>query len=133
MAKDAKSRRSASLATPNDLGANASKEVAGGLNTLLADVVALYVKTKNFHWHVSGPHFRDYHLLLDDQATQIYDTTDAIAERARKVGGTTIRSVGHIARVKRLLDNDAEFVTAPDMLSELREDNNQLVAEMRSL
>src|SRR5690242_21138099 len=110
MAKDAKSRRSANLATPNDLGANASKEVAGGLNILLADMFALYVKTKNFHWHVSGPHFRDYHLLLDDQATQIFGVTDAIAERARKLGGTTILSIGHIARVQRIADNNTDEI-----------------------
>src|SRR5690349_21862606 len=131
MAKDAKSRRTANLSTPNDLGANASKEVAGGLNILLADVIALYFKTKNFHWHLSGPHFRDYHLLLDEQATQVYETTDPIAERARKIGGTTLRSIGHVARVRRLSDNDAAFVTPRDMLAELREDNKQLAASMR--
>jgi starvation-inducible DNA-binding protein len=92
---------------------------------------ALYVKTKNFHWHVSGPHFRDYHLLLDEQASQIFATTDPIAERVRKLGGTTIRSIGHIARVKRTMDNDAEFVAPHDMLAELREDNSQLAARMR--
>jgi len=129
----AKARRSAPLETPSGLPANATKDIAGGLTALLADFFALYVKTKNFHWHVSGPNLRDYHLLLDEQATQVYDTTDAIAERARKIGGTTIRSIGHIARTKRLADNDADFVTAQDMLSELREDNSQLVAEMRSL
>ena len=104
MAKDAKSRRTANLATPTDLGANAAREVAGGLNILLADVIALYFKTKNFHWHVSGPHFRDYHLLLDDQATQIDAMTDVIAERVRKLGNTTIRSVGHVKRLQRVLD-----------------------------
>src|ERR1041384_583229 len=108
-------RRAAPLHTRNDLGAEATKQLAGALNALLADLFALYVKTKNFHWHASGPHFRDYHLLLDEQATQVYDTTDAIAERARKIGGTTIRSIGHIARAKRLLDNDAEYVTPQDM------------------
>ena len=133
MAKDAKSRRSANLATPNDLGANASNEVAGGLNILLADVIALYFKTKNFHWHVSGPHFRDYHLLLDDQATQIDAMTDVIAERVRKLGATTIRSIGHIKRLQRVLDNDAEYVTPRDMLAELREDNMELLKHMRIL
>ena len=133
MAKDAKSRRTANLATPTDLGANATKDVAGGLNILLADVVALYFKTKNFHWHVSGPHFRDYHLLLDDQATQIDAMTDVIAERVRKLGATTIRSVGHITRLQRVLDNDAEYVTPHDMLAELREDNKQLARSMRNL
>ncbi|MBL6614302.1 MAG: DNA starvation/stationary phase protection protein [Reyranella sp.] len=133
MAKDAKSRRSANLATPNGLGANAAKEVAGGLNILLADVIALYFKTKNFHWHVSGPHFRDYHLLLDDQATQIDAMTDVIAERVRKLGATTIRSIGHVKRLQRVLDNDAEYVTPRDMLAELREDNMELLKHMRIL
>ncbi len=133
MANDAKSRRTANLATPTDLGANAAKEVAGGLNILLADVVALYFKTKNFHWHVSGPHFRDYHLLLDDQATQIDAMTDVIAERVRKLGATTIRSVGHVTRLQRVLDNDAEYVTPHDMLAELREDNQELLKHMRVL
>jgi starvation-inducible DNA-binding protein len=92
---------------------------------------ALYLKTKTFHWHVSGPHFRDYHLLLDEQADQIFATTDAIAERVRKIGGTTLRSIAHIGRLQRILDNDADFVTPLDMLAELREDNKQLVANMR--
>ena len=131
MAKDAKSRRTANLATPNDLGANASKEVSGGLNILLADVIALYFKTKNFHWHVSGPHFRDYHLLLDEQADQIYAMTDPLAERVRKVGGTTLRSIGHIARMQRVTDNDADYVEPLDMLAELREDNKTLAARLR--
>ena len=133
MAKDAKSRRTANLATPNDLGANASKEVSGGLNILLADVIALYFKTKNFHWHVSGPHFRDYHLLLDDQATQIDAMTDVIAERVRKLGATTIKSVGHVKRLQRVLDNDAEYVTPADMLAELRDDNKEMLKHMRIL
>ena len=98
---------------------------------LLADMFGLYLKTKNFHWHVSGPHFRDYHLLLDEQGEQIFATTDAIAERVRKIGGTTLRSVGHIARLQRVADNDADFVTPKDMLAELRDDNKQLVARMR--
>ena len=129
--KDAKTRRMAPLRTPSNLTAKATKDITGALNALLADAFALYVKTKNFHWHVSGPNFRDYHLLLDDQATQIYAITDAIAERVRKVGGTTVRSIGHIARLKRVLDNDADFVTPLDMLAELRDDNKQLAARLR--
>lgn len=121
------------LATPTDLGADATREISAALTALLADVFALYIKTKNFHWHVSGPHFRDYHLMLDEQGEQIFAMTDDIAERARKIGGTTLRSIGHIARVQRLLDNDADFVTPDDMLAELREDNLQLVAIMRQL
>jgi len=131
MAKDVKARRSAALATPTDLGANATKDLTGGLNILLADVYALYIKTKNFHWHMSGPHFRDYHLLLDEQGDQIFAMTDPLAERVRKLGGTTLRSIGQIARMQRVLDNDAEYVTAQDMLAELRDDNKQLVAAMR--
>lgn len=133
MSKDLKSRKTAALATPTDLGANATKDLTGALNILLADVVALYFKTKNFHWHVSGPHFRDYHLLLDEQATQIDAMTDVIAERVRKLGGTTIRSIGHVARLQRVLDNDADYVTPLDMLAELREDNRQLCVHMRTL
>src|SRR4249920_79405 len=113
------------LATPTDLGANAAKDIAAALNAVLADSFALYLKTKNFHWHVSGPHFRDYHLLLDEQGEQIFTTTDAIAERVRKIGGTTLRSIGHIGRLQRIEDNDAEFVTPMDMVAELREDNKQ--------
>jgi len=128
---DAKSRRQAPLGTPTDLGGNATKDLSGALNVLLADIFALYMKTKNFHWHVSGAHFRDYHLLLDDQATQIYGTTDAIAERVRKIGGGTLRSIGDIARLQRVKDNNADFVTPLDMLAELREDNLQLVSHMR--
>ena len=104
---------------------------AGALNALLADVFALYIKTKNFHWHMSGPHFRDYHLMLDEHGDQIFAMTDDIAERVRKIGGTTIRSIGHIERLKRILDNDADYVTAEDMLAELRDDNKQLTAAMR--
>lgn len=124
-------RRKSPLTTPSDLGANASRDISAALNTLLADVFTLYLKTKNFHWHVSGPHFRDYHLLLDDQAAQIYAITDSIAERVRKLGGTTLRSIGHIARIQRLADNDADYVDPLDMLSELREDNKTLAAAMR--
>ena len=126
-----KMRRKAPLATPTNLKSNAVRDISGALTILLADMFALYMKTKNFHWHVSGPHFRDYHLLLDDQAGQILAATDAMAERVRKIGGTTLRSVGHIGRQQRLLDNDAEFVTPTDMLAELREDNLQLTAFMR--
>ena len=132
-AKDARSRRMAPLNTPTGLGENATKDLSGGLNILLADVYALYIKTKNFHWHMSGPHFRDYHLLLDEQAEQIDAITDVIAERVRKVGGTTIRSIGHIKSLQRVLDNDADYVTPRDMLAELREDNKQLAANMRTL
>ena len=121
----------ATLATPTDLKPNAVRDLAGALNMLVADMFGLYLKTKNFHWHVSGPHFRDYHLLLDEQGEQIFATTDAIAERVRKIGGTTLRSIGHIARLQRVADNDADFVTPMDMLAELRDDNKQLVARMR--
>jgi starvation-inducible DNA-binding protein len=123
--------RNEEMGTPTDFSADAVRDISGALNALLADMFALYVKTKNFHWHVSGPHFRDYHLLLDEQADQIFATTDPIAERVRKIGGTTLRSVGQIAARKRLLDNDSEFVTPRDMLAELREDNKQLASEMR--
>src|SRR6202166_31000 len=123
-------RRNAPLATPTDLKAAATRDITGAMNAILADVFALYLKTKNFHWHMTGPHFRDYHLLLDEQADQIFAMTDAIAERVRKIGGTTLRSIGHIARLQRVLDNDAEFVTPLDMLAELRDDNKQMVAAM---
>ena len=122
-------RRKSRLTTPSGLAANA-KDIAGALNALLADVFALYIKTKNFHWHVSGPHFRDYHLLLDEQADQIFAISDAIAERVRKVGGTTVRSIGHISRLQRIADNDADYVDAHDMLAELREDNRALITSM---
>ena len=123
--------RNETLATPTDLDVEAVRDISGALNALLADMFALYVKTKNFHWHVSGPHFRDFHLLLDEQADQIFATTDPIAERVRKIGATTLRSIGQIAQRKRLIDNDANFVTPRDMLAELREDNKQLTGEMR--
>jgi starvation-inducible DNA-binding protein len=129
--RDKEALRKAPLGTPTDLKPNAVREISGSLTVLLADMFALYVKTKNFHWHMSGPHFRDYHLLLDEQADQIFATTDALAERARKIGGTTLRSVGHIGRLQRVLDNDAEFVTPLDMLAELRDDNKQLAAHLR--
>src|SRR5947207_15420529 len=131
MSSDTKSRRTASLATPTDLKSNATRDLSAALNALLADVLALYLKTKNFHWHMSGPHFRDYHLLLDEHADQIFATTDPIAERVRKIGGTTLRSIGNISRLQRVADNDADFVTPLDMLAELREDNKQLAANMR--
>src|SRR6201985_352005 len=131
--QDGKPRRIAALETPTDLKPNAVKDIAGALNIMLADTFALYLKTKNFHWHVSGPHFRDYHLLLDEQAEQIFATTDDIAERVRKIGGTTLRSIGHVSRLKRILDNDADYVTPKDMLAELRDDNKQLTARMREI
>jgi starvation-inducible DNA-binding protein len=121
------------LVTPTDLSATATKEIAGAMNAILADVFALYVKTKNFHWHLSGPHFRDYHLLFDEQADQIFAMADPIAERVRKVGGTTLRSIGQIARMQRFLDNDAEYVEPSDMLAELREDNKTLTARLREV
>src|SRR5438445_3796477 len=124
-------RQEVPLITPTDLKAEATKNIAGAMNAILADVFALYLKTKNFHWHMSGPHFRDYHLLLDEQAEQIFASTDDIAERVRKIGGTTLRSIGHVSRLQRVLDNDADFVTPLDMLAELRDDNKQLVANLR--
>lgn len=127
----AKQLRKAPLQTPSALGENARRDISAELNTLLADVFALYLKTKNFHWHMSGAHFRDYHLLLDEHSDQIYGTTDPIAERVRKLGGTTLRSIGDIARHQRLSDNDADFVTPQDMLAELREDNERLADYMR--
>jgi starvation-inducible DNA-binding protein len=131
--KDLVRRRGAPLVTPSDLGAEASKDIAGGMNAVLADVFALYLKTKNFHWHMSGPHFRDYHLLLDEQADQLYAMTDPIAERVRKTGGSTLRSIGDIARKQRIKDNDAEYVDPLDMLAELREDNQTLAARLREV
>lgn len=128
---DIKARRMAALGTPTDLTSNATRDLSAALTTLLADIFALYIKTKNFHWHMSGPHFRDYHLLLDEQSDQIFATTDAIAERVRKIGGKTLHSIGEIGRLQRVLDNDADYVTPPDMLAELREDNKQLAARLR--
>lgn len=122
-------------ATPRDtragLASNAAQDISGALNALLADAFALYLKTKNFHWHMSGPHFRDYHLLLDEQSDQIFAVTDRMAERVRKIGGMTLRSIGQIGRLQRVLDNDADYVTPLDMLAELREDNTQFAAHMR--
>jgi len=130
---DVKSRRSAALATPTDLKSNATKDISGALNALLADVFALYLKTKNFHWHMSGAHFRDFHLLLDEHGDQLFGMTDDIAERVRKVGGMTLHSIGQIARLQRIPDNDADYVTPLDMLAELRDNNKQLAAEMREV
>lgn len=129
--RDAKVLKTTSLQTPTDLTPDAIRDISGALNILLADVFALYVKTKNFHWHVSGPHFRGYHLMLDEQGEQIIASTDAIAERVRKIGGMTLRSIGHIGRLQRVLDNDADFVTPMDMLAELLGDNRQITAAMR--
>ncbi|RDJ22245.1 DNA starvation/stationary phase protection protein [Bosea caraganae] len=128
----AKHLRTAPLQTPTDLGSNATKDIAPALTTLLADTFALYLKTKNFHWHMSGPHFRDYHLMLDEQGEQIFAMTDAIAERARKIGGTTLRSIGHAGRLQRLADNDADYVTPSDMLAELASDNRQFASFLRA-
>src|SRR6187402_1890322 len=119
------------LMTPTDLGANAAKDIAGALNGILADTYALYLKTKNFHWHISGPHFRDYHLLLDEQAEQIFATTDEIAERVRKIGGATLRSIGDIAKHQTIKDNDAAFVAPNDMLRELVAYNKAVAHAMR--
>ncbi len=121
------------LRTRSDLGEEATRDISGGLAALLADTFALYLKTKNFHWHMSGPHFRDFHLLLDEQADQIFAMTDPMAERARKIGGLTLHSIGEIARKQRIKDNDADYVEPQDMIAELGEDNRQLAAEMRTL
>jgi starvation-inducible DNA-binding protein len=126
-------RQKAPLTTPSDIDRESVKDISGALNALLADVFVLYLKTKNFHWHMSGPHFRDYHLLLDDHADQIFAMTDDVAERVRKIGGTTIRSIGQICRIQRLADNDADFVTPADMLSELHEDEKRLVQILRAI
>src|SRR3954454_5741059 len=121
--REAQARKTISLKTPTDLTPDAIRDISGALNILLADVFGLYLKTKNFHWHVSGPHFRDYHLLLDEQGDQIFAMTDAIAERVRKIGGITLHSIAEIARLQRVEHNDAAYVTPQDMLSELRDDN----------
>ena len=127
---EVKQRQRAPLATPTILSADAVRDIAGAMNAILADTFALYIKTKNFHWHMSGPHFRDYHLLLDEQGDQLFAMTDAIAERVRKIGAGTIRSIGEIARLKRVDDNDAEYVDPEDMLSELRDDNKSLAGRL---
>ena len=124
-------RRNASLATHTGFEADAAREIAAAMNGILSDVFALYIKTKNFHWHISGPHFRDYHLLLDEQAGQLYAMTDPIAERVRKIGGATLKSIGQIARTQRVIDNDAPHVEPQDMLAELREDNKELSKRLR--
>ena len=129
---DARKRRMSAEATPTGLGADASRDIAGALNAILADTFALYMKTKNFHWHMSGPHFRDYHLLLDEQSDQIFAMTDAVAERVRKIGGTTLRSIGQVSRLQNVLDNDADFVDPAMMLAELREDNKEFAGRMRA-
>ena len=126
-------RRSAPLATPTDLKKSATQDVSAALNAVLADVFALYMKTKNFHWHMSGPHFRDYHLMFDEQATELFAMTDPLAERCRKLGGPTLRSIGHIGRTQRVLDNDAEYVEPQDMLAELRDDNRGLASQLRKV
>ena len=126
-----KQRQRLPLSTPTDLRPQATADIAAAMNAILADVFALYLKTKNFHWHMSGPHFRDYHLLLDEQADQLFAMTDAIAERVRKVGGSTIKSIGHIARTQRVTDNDTDYVEPLDMLAELREDNETLTTRLR--
>jgi starvation-inducible DNA-binding protein len=125
------SQRVVRLGTPSALGPNATRDISGALNILLADIFALYLKTKNFHWHVSGPHFRDFHLLLDDQAVQILAVSDALAERVRKIGGTTLRSIAQIGRIQRIVDNEADYVPPLDMLAELRDDNIELCEHMR--
>src|SRR5260370_13058452 len=124
-------RRDAPLTTPTDLTRSATKDITGAMNAILADVFELYLKTKNFHWHMSGPHFRDYHLLLDEHGEQLFAMTDPIAERVRKIGGLTIKSISHIARLQRVLDNDAEYVEPLDMIAELADDNKTLAARLR--
>jgi starvation-inducible DNA-binding protein len=124
-------RRDAPLETRTDLTASATKDITATMNAILADVFAIYVKTKNFHWHMSGPHFRDYHLLLDEQGEQLFAMTDPIAERVRKIGGLTLRSIGQISRTQRVADNDADYVEPLDMLAELAEDNRTLAARLR--
>src|SRR5207248_10733777 len=128
---EARPRRAAPLHTRSDLGADATRDLSGALNVLLADLFALYLKTKNFHWHISGPHFRDYHLLLDEQADQLFAITDTVAERVRKLGGNTLRSISQISRLQRVSDNEADYVSPVDMLAELREDNQRLAAHTR--
>ena len=129
--KQLKERQRAPLSTPTDLSDEATRDITGAMNAVLADVFALYVKTKNFHWHLSGPHFRDYHLMFDEQADQVFAMTDPIAERVRKIGGSTVKSIGQIARLQRVLDNDADYVDPDDMLAELCEDNKELAARLR--
>ncbi|WBT05015.1 DNA starvation/stationary phase protection protein [Brevundimonas vesicularis] len=129
----AKEKRLAPLKTPTSLSEEATQSISTALTGLLADTFALYIKTKNFHWHVSGPHFRDYHLMLDEQSAEILSMTDPMAERARKIGGTTLRSIGQIAKEARIADNDADYVDPLDMLAELRDDNGELISRMREV
>jgi starvation-inducible DNA-binding protein len=131
--RNLKDRRKAPLLTPTDLDAAATADITAAMNGLLADLFVLYFKTKNFHWHMSGPHFRDYHLMLDDQAESVYAMLDPIAERIRKLGGTTLRSIGHVARLQRLNDNDADYVEPSDMLAELCQDNQTVAARLREV
>ncbi|HVV62752.1 MAG TPA: DNA starvation/stationary phase protection protein [Pseudolabrys sp.] len=131
MAAKDKAHKTPRLDTPTDLGDNAVKDISAAVNRLLADAFALYLKTKNFHWHMSGPHFRDYHLMLDEQSEQILATTDPLAERVRKIGGNTLRSIGDISRHQKIEDNDADYVTPEDMLAELAEDNRSMAKAMR--
>lgn len=131
--EEVKEKRKKPLATPTDLESSSTKFITGAMNNLLADIYALYLKTKNFHWHMSGPHFRDYHLMMDEQANELFLMSDPIAERIRKLGGTTLRSIGHISRMQRILDNDADYVTPLSMLSELCEDNKQLASHLREI
>ena len=129
--QELKQRERTPLATPTELAPEGTRDISGAMNAILADVFALYLKTKNFHWHLSGPHFRDYHLLFDEQADQLLAMTDPIAERVRKVGGTTLTSIGHIARIQRVSDNDAQYVEPEDMLAELCEDNKTMASRLR--
>src|SRR3954467_6769207 len=129
--QELKDLRRVPLSTPTDLTPEATRDVTGAMNALLADVFALYLKMKNFHWHLSGPHFRDHHLMFDEQGDQIFAMADPIAERVRKIGGSTIKSIGHIARLQRVLDNDADYIDPEDMLAELSEDNKNLAARLR--
>src|SRR5271169_1296451 len=131
MSKSTQVTQEIPLITPTDLKAGATKDISGAMNGILADVFALYLKTKNFHWHMSGPHFRDYHLLLDEHADQLFAMTDPIAERVRKLGGPTLKSIGHISRTQRVADNDADYVEPLDMLAELADDNKTLTARLR--
>ena len=128
---EVRARGRAALATPSGLSAAATKDISGAMNAILADVFALYLKTKNFHWHMSGPHFRDFHLLLDEQAAELFAMSDPVAERVRKVGGSTLKSIGQIARAQRVLDNDADYVSPMDMVAELRDDNKELALRLR--
>jgi len=130
--QELKQRQRAPLTTPTDLSAEATRDVTGALNGLLADVFALYMKTKNFHWHLSGPHFRDYHLMFDEQAAELFAMSDPLAERVRKIGGQTLKSIGQVSRMQRVLDNEADYVEPEDMLTELCEDNKALAARMRA-